>query len=254
MREVDETTIFDLFPRLTRLGVYALRKIHELINSTHLLHVSMNIPNSHFPVTLPMIGQMGSFDRPSADLGDPLDLYVHGYVTGRMFNNGRAAGSEGVPVCVSASHVDGLVLALSSFESSYNYRSAVLFGHATLVTDPAEKLYALELVTNSVVPDRWKNSRLPPANSELQSTGVLKITIASGSLKFRTGGGSDAKQDMASEDVLNSVWTGVIPMQSTFGEPVPAPHNRVELPKYISEYTEEFSKSNLEYAKSISQG
>lgn len=230
-------------------GVYALRKIHELVNASHFIHLSFNVPDSPFPATLPMIGQMGSFARPSADLGDPLDLYIHGYVTGRMFNRGRDGGAEGIPVCASASHMDGLVLSLSAFNSSYNYRSVVLFGHATLVTDPDEKLYALELITDSVVPGRWKNSRQPPTSAELQSTSVLKVRIASGSLKFRDGSTSDDKHDMENDAARGDVWAGVVPVHQVFGEPQPSSYNRVEkVPSYISEYAAEVTKTNEEYA------
>lgn len=63
--------------RLNERGTYALETIHRIINSSQILHVSFNTPSQPFPVILPMIGQMGSFDRPSADLGDPLNLYLH---------------------------------------------------------------------------------------------------------------------------------------------------------------------------------
>ncbi|KAF5134606.1 hypothetical protein E5D57_005241 [Metarhizium anisopliae] len=225
-------------------GIYALEKIHSLINSSQLIHVSFNVPNSPFPVTLPMIGQMGSFDRPSADLGDPLDLYIHGYVSSRLFNLGRGAGEDGMPVSCAVSHVDGLILALSAFNHSYNYRSALLFGHASLVEDQEEKLYAMELITNSVVPDRWKNSRLPPTNAEMQSTSILKVKIASGSAKYRDGGVSDDKHDLENEDALNTVWTGVVPIYSTMSEPIPGPYNRVDLPPYAKEFFDEFSAEN----------
>lgn len=229
------------------VGIYELEQIHQLVNATPLIHVSLNVPNSPFPLALPMIGQMGSFERPSADIGDPLDLYVHGYVTGRMFNTGRNAPDPGLPVCVSASHVDGLVLAMSAFHSSYNYRSAVLFGHATLVQDPDEKLYALELITNSIVPGRWPNSRLPPTNAELQSTSVLKIKIASGSMKYRDGSTEDEKADMQDESVMNSVWSGVIPMYQAYREPVPSAYNRADVPDYIKDFVTETDKDNKEY-------
>ncbi|KAM0247017.1 hypothetical protein ACHAP5_004297 [Fusarium lateritium] len=131
-------------------AVYALKTIHHIVNSCQILHVSFNTPSQPFPVILPMIGQMGSFDRPSADISDPLDLYLHGYVSSRFVNLGRDAGAEkGLPVSVAASHVDGLVLALSSFSHSYNYRSTVLFGHATLVEDEEERMYAMELITRT---------------------------------------------------------------------------------------------------------
>lgn len=198
-----------------------------------------------------MIGQMGSFDRPSADIGDPLELYLHGYVSSRMFNTGRAATGdsaqpEGMPVCVAVSHVDGLVLALSAFSSSYNYRSAVLFGHATIVEDKDEKLYAMELITESVVPGRWANSRLPPTNGELQSTGILKVKIASGSAKFRDGGIHDEKFDMENEEVVNNVWCGVLPVHGVMPEPVPGSYNKVEVPEYISEFIKDFNEESKE--------
>ncbi|EFY91295.1 hypothetical protein J3458_000466 [Metarhizium acridum] len=234
----------NLVKRKGERGIYALEKIHSLINSSQLIHVSFNVPNSPFPVTLPMIGQMGSFDRPSADLGDPLDLYIHGYVSSRLFNLGRSAGEEGMPVSCAVSHVDGLILALTAFNHSYNYRSALLFGHATLVEDQEEKLYAMELITNSVVPDRWKNSRLPPTNAEMQSTSILKVKIASGSAKYRDGGVSDDKHDLENEDALDTVWTGVVPIYSTMGEPIPGPYNRVGLPAYAKGFFEEFSARN----------
>ncbi|OAQ69557.1 FMN-binding split barrel [Purpureocillium lilacinum] len=222
-------------------GIYALERIHGLINTSQILHVSFTPPDSAFPVTLPMIGQMGSFDRPSASIGDPLDLYIHGFASARMFNVGRAAGEDGVPVCVAASHVDGIVLALSGFNHSYNYRSAVLFGHASLVTDEAEKMYALELITDSVVPHRWRNTRLPPTGAEMQSTGILRVKIKSGSAKIRDGGAVDDKSDLENEEALNRVWTGVVPVHTAVGEPVPSEYNRLELPEYVSEFLGEFN-------------
>ncbi len=111
-----------------------------------------------------MLGQMGSFARPSADLGDVLDLYLHGYVSSRVMNLSRNTpeGEKGLPVCVSASFVDGIVLSLTPNSHSYNFRSATLFGYANIVTDVEEKLYAMELMTNGVVRDRWRNTRVPP--------------------------------------------------------------------------------------------
>ncbi|POR34430.1 Uncharacterized protein TPAR_05363 [Tolypocladium paradoxum] len=241
----------NLVKRHGERGTYALEKIHSLVNSSQLLHVSFNPPNSPFPVILPMIGQMGSFDRPSASLGDPLDLYIHGYVSARLFNAGRAASAgegEGMPVCVAASHVDGLVLALSAFNHSYNYRSAVLFGHATLVESEDEKMYAMELITDGVVPDRWRNIRLPPTRAEVQSTSILRVRIASGSAKVRDGGVADDRHDVEDEDLRNSVWTGVVPVYSTMGEPIPGPYNRAELPKHAADFFDEFRTGNKEQA------
>ncbi|WAO85726.1 Hypothetical protein NCS54_00297400 [Fusarium falciforme] len=233
-------------------AVYALKTIHEIVNSCQILHVSFNTPSQPFPVILPMIGQMGSFERPSADIGDPLDLYLHGYVSSRIMNLGRGA-EEGMPVCVAASHVDGLVLALSSFSHSYNYRSTVLFGHASLVNDEEERMYAMELITNSVVPDRWRHTRLPPTKAELQSTGILKVRIASGSAKIRTGGAHDERHDMENQDVQDQVWTGVVPVHQTMGEPVPSTYNRIDVPGYMSEFIKDFNAGNTQYSLDVAK-
>ncbi|WYZ35593.1 hypothetical protein EsH8_X_000240 [Colletotrichum jinshuiense] len=223
---------------------YALRTIHTIINTSPILHVSFNAPNSPFPTILPMLGQMGSFDRPSADEGDVLDLYLHGYVSSRIMNTTRepsaAAGPEGLPVCVAASHLDGLVLALTPNSHSYNYRSAVLFGHATVVEDVDERLYAMELITNGVVPNRWANSRVPPNKAEMSSTSVLKVRIATGSAKIRSGPPADEKHDKENADVVGDVWTGVVPVYQTLGEPVAGPYNAVGgVPQYLKRFVED---------------
>ncbi|KAK8147365.1 hypothetical protein G3M48_001760 [Beauveria asiatica] len=232
--------------------VYALEQIHSLVNSSPLVHVSLgpSSSSSPFPVTLPMIGQMGSFSRPSASLGDPLDLYLHGHISSRLFTTPSSSSSSSrVPVCVSATHLDGLVLSLSAFNSSYNYRSVVLFGHAAPVTDELEKLYALKLLTDSVVPGRWDAARLPPTRAELQSTAVLRVEIASGSFKARDGETGDDRHDMENEDMRRLVWTGVVPVHQVFGSPVASSYNRVEeTPAYIAEYAQEQTRENAEYA------
>lgn len=216
-----------------------------------------------------MIGQMGSFDRPSADTGDVLELYLHGYVSSRIMNLSRkkddakektggddaeappaAAAAEysqsepvGLPVTVAASHVDGLVLSLTPFSHSYNYRSATLFGYATPVTDAAEKMWALELITNSVAQDRWRNTRVPPTGAEMQSTSVLKVRITAGSGKIRSGFPSDEKADAGDEALVRRVWTGVVPVHTTLGEPTPSPYNKVEpVPGYLADYVKGTNK------------
>jgi nitroimidazol reductase NimA-like FMN-containing flavoprotein (pyridoxamine 5'-phosphate oxidase superfamily) len=230
--------------------VYSLTTIHTIINTTPVLHVSFTpSPADPFPVILPLIGQMGSFSRPSASLGDPLDCYLHGYVSARIMNLSRATNGKGLPVCIAASKVDGLVLTLTPNSHNYNYRSAVLFGHATLVTDLEEKLWAMELITNSVVPDRWKHTRVPPNAAEMQSTQILKVTIESGSAKVREGVPNDEKVDLENKEVLGSVWTGVLPLYEQFGEPVPGPYNEVgEVPEHVLRYRESVNKGNFEYA------
>ncbi|KAK1526453.1 flavin-nucleotide-binding protein [Colletotrichum paranaense] len=245
---------------------YALHTIHTIINTSPILHVSFNDPQSPFPTILPMLGQMGSFSRPSADEGDVLDLYLHGYVSSRLINISRqpsdasptststssissTSSSLGLPVCIAASHLDGLVLALTPNAHSYNYRSAVLFGHATLVSDPAERLYAMQLITDGVVPGRWEASRVPPNKGELSSTSVLKVRIATGSAKIREGPPGDDRADKEDAEVTGRVWTGVVPVYQVLGEPVAGPYNEVaEVPGYLGEYVRETNAVTKEAA------
>lgn len=227
-------------------GLYDLEVIHSIINTSLVLNVSFApSPEEEFPAILPMIGTMASFENPSAGLDEPLDCYLHGYVSSRIMNLSRQAqeaGKSGLPVCIAASKVDGLVLALSSFSHSYNYRSAVLFGHAQLVTDLDEKQYAMEAITNKVVADRWNHTRLPINKAELSSTQMLRVRINSGSGKIRDGPPADDKADMADQDAVNSVWTGYLPVTETIGEPVASSYNKIPVPKHVTEYRENFNE------------
>ncbi|KAG7102333.1 hypothetical protein HYQ44_018143 [Verticillium longisporum] len=232
---------------------YSLRVIHGIVNTCPTLHVSFNSPDSPFPAVLPMIGQMASFDRPSSDEGDVLDLYLHGYVSSRVMNLTRRPATDdspsGLPVTVAATHVDGLVLALTPNSHSYNYRSAVLFGHATLVETDDEKLYAMELITDSVVAGRWQNSRIPPNKAEMSSTSVLKVRIATGSAKIRSGPPGDEKHDMENPAVVSTVWTGVVPVHMSLGAPIAGPYNAVDkVPAYLEEYIKSMNEVGVDHS------
>ncbi|ROV87415.1 hypothetical protein VMCG_10716 [Cytospora schulzeri] len=245
-------------------STHELETIHQIINSSPILHVSFNTDSSPFPMILPMIGFMGSYDRPSADIGDVLDLYLHGYVSHRLLRLSRGtkkpkgdsaadststtSGSEerppGLPVSVAASHVDGFVLTSTPNGHVYNYRSAVVFGYASVVEDNEEKLWAMENTTNSVVPDRWNNVVLPLAKSELASVGVLRVKVKTGSAKIRTGPPS-----AGTGDADMSVWKGVLPIYQTVGEPVPTPDRKnMDVPTHITEFREGCNVASRNYA------
>ncbi|KAH9209642.1 putative flavin-nucleotide-binding protein [Leptodontidium sp. 2 PMI_412] len=245
---------------------YSLQTIHTIINTSPVLHVSFSpSPTDPFPVILPMIGQMGSFSRPSASLGDTLDCYLHGYVSSRIMNLARSSTSPsttsststptetktpGLPVCIAASRVTGLVLTLTPNSHNYNYRSSILFGHASLVESAEEKLYAMELITNSVLASRWENTRVPPNAAEMSSTCILRVNIHSGSAKVREGGPLDEKGDVGNEGTVGRVWTGTLPLWEQLGEPVPGPYNAVkEVPEHITAYREEFNRESKMYAE-----
>ena len=232
-------------------GNYDLGTIHSIVNETPVCHVSFAPdPADPFPAILPMIGVMGSFDFPSASLDEPMDCYLHGYVSSRIMNLARAS-EQGLPVCVAATRVDGVVLSLTPNSHSYNYRSAVLHGYGNVVETKEEKLYAMQLITDSVVRNRWGSSRTPPDAAEMQSTVILKVKIVSGSGKIRDGGPHDEIKDQSRDELTEKIWTGVMPLWETFGEPVPSPLNRVEqVPEHITSHRADVNQRNEEYAKS----
>lgn len=199
-----------------------------------------------------MIGQMGSFTHPSSDESEALDCYLHGYVSSRLMNLSRnsTATQKGIPVCIAATKVDGLVLSLTPNSHSYNYRSAILHGTATLVEDVEEKIYAMHLITESVLPGRWLGTRVPPDEAELKSTSVLRVVVSSASAKIRAGGPSDDRKDVEREEVTGRVWTGVVPVWEMMGCPVPAGDGvGGEAPGYVVEYVEGRNKKEKGHAE-----
>ncbi|KIV87298.1 hypothetical protein PV11_02853 [Exophiala sideris] len=235
---------------------YDLQQIHSIINESTFVNVSFNTPDpaNPFPITLPMVGVAASFEHPSAGLGEPLDVYVHGYISARMMNLSRTAdtgpdGPKGLPVTISATKVDGLILTLTPYTHDVNYRSAALYGYASVVTDESEKLWAMEQVTNSVVADRWRHTRVPPIPAELSSTAILRVSVVGGSGKIRVGGPRDEKKDLDREELQDEIWTGVIPVYEHYGEPVPYKTNRVkDVPEHVVAYAREMRDRNERYA------
>jgi uncharacterized protein len=140
-------------------------------------------------------------------------LYVHGS-TGA----GWLRGLDGAPVCVTVTHLDGIVYARSVFHHSMNYRSAVVHGPARLVTDPDERWAALRAVVEQLSPGSWEHARQPTAK-EMAATAVFAVDLAEASVKVRTGPPGDDEEDIAE----GGRWAGVLPVATTFGEPVGCP-------------------------------
>jgi uncharacterized protein len=135
-------------------------------------------------------------------------LYLHG----SSANSSIAAG-RGQQVCVTVTHLDGLVYARSVFSHSMNYRSAVIFGLARLVTDPEEKMLALRTITEHLAPGQWSYAR-QPSKKELAATSALALPLTEASVKVRAAGPSDEPEDYALD-----IWAGVVPVTTGFGEP-----------------------------------
>jgi uncharacterized protein len=135
-------------------------------------------------------------------------LYLHGSSANATFMAG--AGQE---VCVTVTHLDGVVCARSVFNHSMNYRSAMIFGVTRLLTDPEERTAALRIITEHLAPGQWSYAR-QPSKKELAATSVLELPLAEASVKIRTGGAHDEPEDYDMD-----VWAGVVPVTAAFGEP-----------------------------------
>ncbi|HXZ33891.1 MAG TPA: pyridoxamine 5'-phosphate oxidase family protein [Terriglobales bacterium] len=156
------------------------------------------------------------------------NLYVHGSVASRMLRN----LSQGVPVCLTVTLLDGLVLARSIFNHSMNYRSVVVLGTAVAVTDPQEKIQALRAISEHILPGRWLESR-QPNEKELKATAVMRLPITEFSSKVREGPPIDDE-----EDYEFPTWAGVIPLQMVAGQPIP--DQRLDPSRPVPEYAQQY--------------
>jgi nitroimidazol reductase NimA-like FMN-containing flavoprotein (pyridoxamine 5'-phosphate oxidase superfamily) len=162
-----------------------------------------------------------------ARVGD--EVLVHGSAAARSLR----ALSEGIPVCLTVTLLDGIVLARSVFEHSMNYRSVVVLGTATAITAREEKRAALAALTERLLPGRWAEARQPTAK-ELKATSVLRLSLNEASAKIRDGG----PEDDDTEDAELDVWAGHIPLRVTAGAPVAAPGLKagIPVPRHAARY------------------
>jgi nitroimidazol reductase NimA-like FMN-containing flavoprotein (pyridoxamine 5'-phosphate oxidase superfamily) len=186
--------------RLPQRGVYEREKVHAILDEGLVCHVGFVVDGQPFviPTTYARVG-----DR----------LYLHGSAASRMLRT----LSGGVPVAVTVTLLDGLVLARSAFHHSMNYRSVVALGTAREVVDPVEKRAALDAIVEHVVPGRTADAR-PPSANEMKATLVLCLPLDEAAAKVRTGPPLDDEEDYA-----RPCWAGVIPLRLQPGAPVDDP-------------------------------
>ncbi|GIJ07277.1 bifunctional pyridoxamine 5'-phosphate oxidase family protein/GNAT family N-acetyltransferase [Micromonospora andamanensis] len=151
-------------------------------------------------------------------------LYLHGSTGSRPL---LAARTDGLPVCVAVTLLDGLVYGRSQFHHSANYRSVVAHGTAHLVTDPDEKADVLTALVEKVGTGRAADSR-PPSRRELAETAVLALPLVEVSLRTRTGQVGDDPADLGLAH-----WAGVVPLRLTPGLPEPDVGVTAPLPAYL---------------------
>jgi uncharacterized protein len=197
--------------RLSERGRTDRADLYAVLDAGLVCHLGVIMDG--YPVVLPTgYGRVGD------------TLYLHGSSANQALR--AANGSE---ICVTVTHLDGLVCARSVFNHSMNYRSATIFGTARLVTDDSRRLEALRAVTEQLVPGQWDHAR-QPTRKELAATAVLELPLAEASVKVRTGPPHDEPEDYDTD-----VWAGVLPAQLVFGAAEPDPDLRagVSVPDHI---------------------
>ena len=196
--------------RLAKRAYYDVATIHPILDDALFCTVSYV-----------MNGQPMAIPTAFARKGDR--IYIHGSVGSHFIRTIE----QGAPVCISVMLADGLVLAKSAFNHSVNYRSVVIFASAEKVTDETERMEALALLTDHLIPNRWDDLR-PTTDSEMRKTTVLAFSLAEASAKVRTGGPNDEPEDL---DL--PTWSGVIPLQTKRLTPIPREGETIPLPDYL---------------------
>jgi len=183
--------------RLGKRAVYDKALVNEILDEAFICHLGFTVDAQ--PYVIPTL-----YAR-SGDL-----IYIHGSGASRTLKT----LAQGVDVCATVTLVDGYVLARSAFHHSMNYRSVVILGRARLISEPAERLEALRIMTNHMVPQRWEELR-EPNELELKQTLVLALPLEEVSAKVRVGPPVDEEADYASP-----VWAGVVPIHTQLGAPI----------------------------------
>lgn len=197
-------------------GVYDRETVYRILDAGFICHIGFSVDGQPFVI-------------PTAYGRKDADLYIHGSAASRMLRQMK----NGTPMCVTVTLLDGLVLARSVFNHSMNYRSVVLLGKATLVEDPQEKLAALRVLSEHIIPGRWDDAR-QPNDRELKATSVLRVPIEEYSAKVRTGPPVDDE-----EDYSFPTWAGVVPLEMKVGVPIEDPRLNAtqQLPTYVRAYS-----------------
>lgn len=198
--------------RLHERGRYDAATLHAILDAMPLCNVGYVFDGQPY-VTPTLQWREGTY------------VYWHGSSASRML---RAA--ESAEVCLSVSLLDGFVMARSGFHHSTNYRSVMILGTATKVTDPEAKEAHLRVFVEKLFPGRWDSLR-PPNAQEMKATTVLSMPLDEASAKIRTGQPVDDEEDYALP-----IWAGVIPIKFQVLPPEPDPRNLsgVELPDHIA--------------------
>jgi uncharacterized protein len=197
-------------------AVYDRSVVNRILDEGFICHVGFSVDGQPFVIPT-------SYGR-HEDV-----LYIHGSAASRMLRN----VSGGIPMCVTVTLIDGLVLARSIFNHSMNYRSVVVLGTGTTIEDREQKLSALRLLSDHIVPGRWSEAR-QPNEKELKATTILRVPIQEFSAKVREGPVIDDEEDYAFP-----VWAGVLPLNLVTGDAIDDSRlaQGIEVPEYVKSYS-----------------
>jgi hypothetical protein len=198
-------------------AVYDRETVYRILDEGFLCHAGF--VHDGQPFVIPT-----SYGRKDAS------LYIHGSAASRMLREMK----DGVPVCITVTLLEGLVLARSIFNHSMNYRSVVIVGRATMVEDREEKLAALRILSEHILPGRWDDVR-QPNERELKATSVMRVPIEEFSAKVRVGPPIDDE-----EDYSFPTWAGVVPLEVVAGKPIRDP--RLDAARTVPPYVESYSR------------
>jgi nitroimidazol reductase NimA-like FMN-containing flavoprotein (pyridoxamine 5'-phosphate oxidase superfamily) len=207
--KTDRTTI----KRFPERGSHDREVIDSILDEALVCHIGF-LGAGGEPVVIPSI---------HAREGD--NLYLHGAPASRMMKT----LSEGGPISIAVTLLDGIVVARAPTHSTYNYRSVVIFARAVRIRDEEEKLAALRTITEHVTPGRWDDSR-HPTKAEIDRTAIVRVPLAEASAKISTGFPEDEEEDYDLD-----IWAGVIPLALTAGDPQPDPRLKpgIDIPEYL---------------------
>ena len=200
--------------RISNNSDYSKETVHAIIDEALFCH--LGIIHDGKPVVIPTIhARMGNH------------IVFHGSNASRLLKI-----SNNNEICVTITLLDGLVMARSLFNSSMNYRSAVIFGKGEIIKDHNERMAAFKSITDHIAPGRWDDAR-QPTNSELKQTSVVRMPIDEASAKISVGPPDDEDEDYALD-----YWAGVIPINQTYGEPESDPilQEGITIPDYLKNY------------------
>ena len=206
------TTSRTTINRYPARGSYDRAAVESILDEAMICHVGFAIDGQPYVI-------------PTIHARDGARVFIHGSPMSRMLRTAAA----GVPLCLTVTLHDGIVLARSAFHNSIIYLSVVVLGTAHDVRETAAKLAAMRALVDRLMPGRWEEAR-QPSPGEIAGTLILELPLTEVSAKIRTGGPIDSEPDYALP-----VWAGVVPLTLAPGAPVnddrlPA---EIEVPDYV---------------------